>query len=256
MNSDIETERLARNFVSLKRTIQKRIEGFEAPREREAYINKIIKDCDKILDIAFVLGEYEIDGEFIKRLGFDIDENLIRYLDDAESFYVEDELSSVKDKAEYYIVTKVGKGNKSEIKSCIDGIELIKEVLNSELNKEGIKEAGETHTNIEGIERLKIKSSFSDIVRIFEAMKQAGIISDKTPVRQFAELFFSDISGQIRFERNYNATKNRIEKLKSTSNSKELLDFILLMIENCFKGKDLELEKIVRHIEYLQKNII
>ncbi len=256
MSTESERDRVRENFASLYEAVQLKLDSLSDKGERETYLNKLLIDCNKILELAELFDDDEITGEFVKRLGFNLDDNLINFLDGKEIFIEEENQIQIKEKLECYIITKVNNWGKNDITTCVDGIQAIREVLNRKKKNNESEEPEEIKDDFNVVDRIKIKSSLTDVVRIFEAMKQAEIISDKTPVRQYAELFFSDIAGQIRFERNYNATKNRIEKLKSTSNSKELLNFILFMIEKCYKGKDSELEKIVRHIEYLQKNII
>ena len=61
---------------------------------------------------------------------------------------------------------------------------------------------------------------------------------------------------KIKFEKNYNSAKSRIEKEESSTNNEKLLGFILLLIEKSFKGKEKELEKIIKQTEELQKNSI
>ena len=117
-----------------------------------------------------------------------------------------------------------------------------------------IKKGGDS--SLPEVERVMIKSSLADVVRIFEAMKESGIISLKTEVQQFAELFFGEVTDKISFEKKYNATKSRIKKEGSSSNSKELFKFIINILSSSYNGKEVEIEKIIKHLESIQRNII
>lgn len=94
------------------------------------------------------------------------------------------------------------------------------------------------------------KVSMSDIVRIFEAMREAEIISFKTEVKQIAQMFFKYPG----FEGSYNSTKSRIEKNESQSNSKELEKFIKILCEKSFKKKGKVLDSIIEYLEKLQSD--
>lgn len=100
------------------------------------------------------------------------------------------------------------------------------------------------------------KNGLSDVVRIFEAMNEAGIISTKTEVKQIVQMFFKEANDIKALEANYNATKSRIKNHRSSSNSKELVKFIIYLCGNSFHDKEVELHEIILSLEQIKKNII
>lgn len=162
---------------------------------------------------------------------------------------------TINEKSEYYFKSKAASNNQDEIKKCIDGITYFKEILKEKLIKEALPERSITNVDYCG-EKIMIKSSVSDVVRIYEVMKRAEIISMKTTTKQITAIHYHSTYDQLIFEKKYNAIKSRLERDESSSNSEEYLNFIMLSIENGFKKKGRELEKLVRFIEGLQKNII
>jgi hypothetical protein len=130
--------------------------------------------------------------------------------------------------------------------------------LKKKLEKE-IEKAKSEISNTEQIGTIvKIKGKYGlvDIARIFEAMKEAGIISTKTEVSQIAQVFFSDALDRNKFVTKYNATKSDFKNNMTNSNSAELLDFIKILISNSLDKKKSELLELEKHISNLQKNLI
>jgi hypothetical protein len=121
---------------------------------------------------------------------------------------------------------------------------------------EGVSLADLISSEIKSSKKITIKAGVTDIVRIFEAMKEAEIISKKTEVSQIADLFFNTAEDKKKFIATYNARKSDITNLDRSSNSTELEEFIITLIEKSFVNKDKVLENLVSHIEQLQKNRI
>ena len=94
-------------------------------------------------------------------------------------------------------------------------------------------------------ERISIGEEQVDIVRIFEAMYSSGIISAKTGIEQVARLFFNDPEGIDKFVTYYNNQKNRILEEGSKSNSKNLKQFIKLLLNELKKS---DVKDIVEHL--------
>ena len=162
-------------------------------------------------------------------------------------------------KSGFYIVKEVGGNNEREIKSYLEGIRFIEGVIEKETsNKEGtktVKEEGKDEKLSNNMSRCKIKilSYKADIVRIFEAMFEADIISSKTTIKQIAEIFFNEIPEQIKFVNKYYSTRDQIKKKDSSSNSDRMLKFVMILIEKNFKKKEKELEKLIYFLIRLKK---
>ncbi len=100
---------------------------------------------------------------------------------------------------------------------------------------------------------IKITGKIPEVVRIFEAMKDAEIISLKTESAQIGRIFFSEKLEVKNFASTYNARKkDLIEEERSTS-SEPLLKFINNLIEISYKSKPEFLDNITNHIEGIRK---
>jgi len=107
------------------------------------------------------------------------------------------------------------------------------------------------------INKLYITSNMTDIVRIFEAMKDAEIISSKTTNSgKIAGLFFHEPLEKKKFQAAYNAIKRDIKNNNRNSNSNELANFIKLFITDNFAKKPEVLEELSDLLRNMQKNII
>ncbi len=110
-----------------------------------------------------------------------------------------------------------------------------------------ILELGDKQT--EGL--TKITGRISEVVRIFEAMKRADIISLKTEATQIGRIFFSAKVDIKDFDIKYNARKkDLIEEERSTS-SESLFKFVCSLIDISFIGKSEILDKISDHLRKL-----
>ncbi len=130
--------------------------------------------------------------------------------------------------------------------------------LRNKLERE-IEKANKELSSIEllgNIVKIKGKYGLVDIARIFEAMKNAGIISTKTEVSQIAQIFFTDTLERTKFITKYNSTKSDIKKNFTNSNSTELVEFVKILISSSFDKKGSELLELEKHISELQKNLI
>lgn len=127
------------------------------------------------------------------------------------------------------------------------------------LKKRLEKEIEKLEEEVQGVEdersivKIAGKYGLVDITRIFEAMKEAGIISTKTEVSQIVGIFFNEKLEQKYNIAKYNATINNTLKKYRTSNSSELLDFIKIIVNKSFTGKEKELEELEEYISKLQK---
>lgn len=122
------------------------------------------------------------------------------------------------------------------------------------LHKENLRLKLNLNNSIEPVKPIvKINSKgLTDIVRIFEAMKEAEIISYKTEVSQIINIFFSEPKEIMKESKIYDGSKSHIINQQSKTNSKPFTNFIKILTESL---KDKEQEEIIKHIENLQKNI-
>ena len=103
------------------------------------------------------------------------------------------------------------------------------------------------------IVKINARSGLSDVVRIFESMKESGIISAKTEVSQIVSIFFSESVDNKRAIDTYNRNNSEIRNDESNSNSKQLVEFTKILITKSFGRKKKVLEEIADHIVKEQK---
>jgi hypothetical protein len=247
-----ESNRIIKKFNLFYETIMNNCRLLINQGEKLTYLKKIIDDCDKIIELAEIFDDPKIDGANLRNVFSGIDDNFYWLLDEHADGPPNDSLM-LKENTEYFIVAKLFNNKSNVIVDCIDGIETIKKTLKQDINKINEEENQKNISCPTDIERIKIKSSLTDVVRIFEAMKKAEIIFNKTEVKQFAQLFYSEPIEKLNFERKYNSAKSRIIKEKSSSNSKELVEFIKYLCEDGLIRKDSEIDEIIKHLEQIQK---
>ncbi len=262
MNNFVNSISTARNITLTKEKILKRCEKLQTAKEKIVYLKKIISDCDRIINLAGKLdGEY-LDVNLLKKTEQNIDKNLILFLEELgkpPADLPERQIKSplvFRQPRKYYIVSPIDGGRVCDIQNAIEAMKIIKDSYADKIIAIEAVEKKAEGALVSKAERIMIKSSLADVVRIFETMKATGIISLKTEVKQFAELFFYEVTDKISFEKKYNATKSRMKKEGSSSKSEELFIFVITMINTSYKGKGAEIERIIKHLEAMQKNII
>jgi len=253
---------LKNKFTLFYEIISKVCHNIEKKEDKIAYLKKIIKDCDRIIELAELFDDTDINYESIKTGIPNIDDSFYWLLDGSETEpFLINNTSIVREQQPSYLSFELDSLLKNNPNFKIDGIKKIKMHLEfdservSEKKEEGIS-CNEDKNYKEIIERIKIKSSMTDIVRIFESLKKAEIISSMTSVKQIAEQFYAELQDKEIFEKRYNSTKSRLKKEGSSSNSEALVKFIKILCEEGFKNKEMELEDIIKHVEELQKNMI
>jgi len=230
------------------------------------YLKKIIGDCDRIITLTEKLDDKCLDVSLLKKTEQNIDENLILFLEglckplsnlSADKAGKQEKMPLVLRQPRARYTFSLTDGDKvCDIQIAFGGMKSFKESIKDKITV--IEDVGkkEEMAGMNEIDRISLKTSMADIVRIFEAMKEAGIISLKTEVKQIAELFFGEVADKNSFEKKYNATKCRIKKEESASKSAELFQFIITVINKSYKGKGAEIERIIKYLETMQKNII
>lgn len=103
-------------------------------------------------------------------------------------------------------------------------------------------------TNIVGKIKLVDGKGYSDIVRIFEAMKRTEIIDKSTKVTEIAQLFFEE---KKTFTEKYYSTKSTNINYKTNSISDKLYDFITLVIEGAYKERQNKKDELIEFIDKL-----
>ena len=102
-------------------------------------------------------------------------------------------------------------------------------------------------------EIIKINGKLHEVVRIFESMKTAEIISPKTEVSQIGNIFFTEKIAVNSFVSRYNARKKDLISEERSTKSESLFKFLTGLIEISYKGKPEMLDKISEHIERVRK---
>lgn len=165
-------------------------------------------------------------------------------------------LPDLTDKKDYYQkVLEIKKNNKTIIDHSIGDTErdFVQEIKSRITAIDEELAEDEELAGTGSIVKITGKYGPTDITRIFEAMSEAGIISKKTEVTQIARIFFADPKKRLALEKAIHARKKDTVEAGRSSNSEELLEFTKILISKSFHKKDAFLEKLVRHIEDLQK---
>ena len=263
MNNNGNPTSIARNITTTIEEILYHCEKLKTKEEKISYLKKVINDCQRIINLAETIDGKVLDLDLLKKAEQNIDENLIMFLEGLCKPPVSKPAGKqgkvpmvVKQPRKYYIVSPTDGGRVCDIQSAIYDMKKVMECLeDKKMVVEAVDKIEETAAVNTG-DIIKIETGISVIVRIFECMKEVRIIWSETPIKDIIGIFFSDALSKIKYEKNYNAAKNRIEKEESSTSNTKLLNFILLLIEKSFKGKEKELEIIIRRTEELQKNII
>ncbi len=223
--------------------------------EKIIYLSKVISDGNRIINLVEKLGENNFDENSLKKLGQDIDENLIWFLDNGGELQHRANYKVVREEKKYYLVTRAGSNIVREMKNIIDGLENMRYKFEEEVAIIETVDSKEEKAALGTGNRIKAKSGITDIVRIFEAMKEEEVIWSNTPVKDIAELFFIESADKYLFEKRYNSIKSRLKKEESSSNSEALIRFVITLCRKSFNDKEYALEKIIRSLEEIQKNI-
>lgn len=266
MKNNGNPKSISKNAASVQEKILSKCDKLETKEEKLSYLKKVENDCQRIINLGKKIGGKYLDINFLLKEEPDIDEYLIMLLDGlcepakrlskentGDNTSKQRKIPSVVRAPRKYYEVKVTAGDRAcDIKIAFGDVERVKENINDEMTVVKAVDDKEEDTYIPKGERIKLTSSITDIVRIFEAMKAANIIDNRTPVKAIAHLFYSEENDIKDFEKKYNAIKYRIKRDESASNSEELLEFIKRLIDECFKGKDAEIEKLIKHLEKLQ----
>ncbi len=255
MNDNGNPTNIARKATLTIEKILNKCEKLKTNDEKIIYLKKVIGDCKRIINLAEKLDGKYLDENFVKKLEQNIDENLIWFLGGGSELHKEATNKLVREEQKYYLVLKAGSNIVRDIQNVIEGMRNIEEVLEDEAAVIKTTESKEEKATLSTVDRIKVKSGMSDIVRIFEAMKEEEVISSKTPVKEIAELFFSEPADKYLFEKKYNSIKSRLKIDGSSSNSEELVMFVITLCRKSFHDKEYALEKIIKSLEELQKNI-
>jgi hypothetical protein len=96
-------------------------------------------------------------------------------------------------------------------------------------------------------DRIKLPAQgITDIVRIFENMKDADIIDRNTKVTQIAQIF--DIEKE-KFTSSYYSIRSELKSYQADSNSEKLLRFIKKLIETSYKKRENVRDELIEFIE-------
>ncbi len=253
MNDNANQNSLSRKE---KFTIEKILNTCEKQKtkgEKVIYLKKIISDCKRIIELVEKLDVKYLDENFIKKLEQDIDENLIWFLGVGGELHQGASSKVVREERRYYLVSRAGSNIVRDIKNVIEGMRNIKGVLEDDVAVVETTESNAEKATVGTGNRIKAESGMTDIVRIFEAMKEEAVIWSRTPVKDIAELFFSEPADKYLFVKRYNSIKYQLKKDGSSSNSEALLRFVITLCKKSFHDKDYALEEIIKSLEEMQK---
>ena len=166
-------------------------------------------------------------------------------------------------KSKFSINYEVDGNDENEIKRGIKKLRRIQNELKDDAEKSEIIEKPEEGKDIGEKERGKldlvnkykiiILASMADMVRLFESLFEAAMISPTTTIMQIAEMFFSELPEQIKFTNKYYSTKNRIKKDESSSNGENVVLFMERFAEKSLKNKGEELDHLINFLLELRK---
>ena len=119
-----------------------------------------------------------------------------------------------------------------------------------EYRKEKIEVSVENKATTNVVDKIKLVDGkgYSDIVRIFEAMKKSEIIDKGTKVTEIAQLFFEK---KDTFSGKYYSTKSTNKNYNSNSISEKLYEFITIVIKEAYQNRQNKRDELVEFIEKL-----
>lgn len=251
--------------------IKKFCNKFEVDKQKFEYLNYVRIETDRILSVMKFISNYfgelaisqglnrtmEAFREFsLTKINANDYSKLSLKIREIENDYFEKLLHAVLDdkKVTYNNLLKAIQDNSSKLtklkKRVVPDLKYYEEMMKLN-NEENNTEDGNKHIENEidsiTLPKIRINSSLSDIVRIIESMKKSNVISSKTEVKQIVNLFNDPKMTEAKF----NSTKSRLDKQESKSYSLELKNFVKLLTEKSYKGKDKILNELIKHLEKL-----
>jgi hypothetical protein len=187
---------------------------------------------------------------------FEWDAGRLEYYEDVEA-YVEKQKDELFKNMLDYSFTQV-----NEIINYSKNLDMISEELNKYIqhlshylnnlqlfeNIEKTIDIGKNDANA-SVNKIQVKGNLTDIVRIFEAMRDANIISSVDgEIKKYGQMFDSE-----NFVANYYSTVHTLNQNQSKSRSKDLINFIKILIEKSYKGKETSLLEIQDFIDKLNR---
>ncbi len=213
---------------------------FEEGYKQTNYLKRIIQECQKFEEFKLYYDMGIIKRDSINKIMPGL---IQRFLDIVEM----NDLDMISETIFIYV-----EDQRNDYDAfLVNVLKLIKE-LSFEYNKRIKLYCNTSDTKEKQIDlyKLKIVSSLSDVVRIFESAIEALIISGDTEVKQITQMFYEERPTKVPLEMKYNADNNKIRKGCKPFNIKKLVNFVKIFCAKSFKGQYEELEEI---IEYLRK---
>jgi hypothetical protein len=237
-----------KEFTSLYHTIKQNCERLTKGYEQIIYLKNIVSECKRFEEYEFLYDEEILDDEELDKIFPGITRIFFSLIENPTQ-------KQLKDTILLYHKEK----SQVDYKAFFENARILIKEVNSDINikTEEMKSSGMNDLMHYPAYKIKILTGISDIVRIFESMKKAGIISNKTGIKQIAEIFFTEVQDINSFEKKYNATKNRLQKEKSVTRSCEVFSFIKYLCEDCYSNNELKTDELISYLRKLQSpNII
>ena len=101
---------------------------------------------------------------------------------------------------------------------------------------------------------MRATQIFLNSSEIEKLLKKGEQLSTKTTIRKIAEIFFHEIPDQIKFTNNYYSTRSQINKNESSSsNSKKIVKFMMILAEKSLRNKRTELDQLINFLLKLRE---
>ena len=99
---------------------------------------------------------------------------------------------------------------------------------------------------------VKTKGYMGLIVRIFESMVKAEILSESTKISQITRLFFTEKDEAIEFQNSYSGRKTEIYTREATTTDKRLMKFLKTIIKDAYNGRESQINELSVFLDRLE----
>lgn len=214
--------------------IQEEADKFNSVQQQIEYLEYVLKE----LELRHLQNPYELAEKIYFSWWQEFSWRKVNY----EGGLKEAAESKLKEINEFY---KVRNDEKNVYEKKREQIEIELEYRKKQLAQTD-QAVGKAKIPDDKITPIKIGSTKTDVVRIFEAMLDAEIVDSKTPIKDIISLFFNDFGDR---EDLYSAIKKQART--SGSRSEKLVEFIKILCKSSFEGDRERLENLERYMSKL-----